>query len=72
MKSVGCLTFSITNGTMLVPIQLAPKEVQGISFLVSFGIGALVVTPVFALVYFVAFRKKPDFKISVSSFRCAL
>jgi len=69
------LGLSITNGTMLVPIQLAPKEFHGINFIVSFGIGVLAVTPVFALIYFLVFRKKPEFKLStvaLPGFICGL
>lgn len=50
---------SITNGTMLVPIKLSPPEIASSDvFLVSFAIGVAVVTPVFALVYFLVFKKK--------------
>jgi len=64
---LGCLLalgLSIPNGTRLVPIKLAPTEVQGINFIVSFGIGVICVTPVYALIYYFAFRKKPLFKLN--------
>jgi len=60
-----CAAFlSITNGSMLAPIHFAPSYAQGINFLVSFGIGVLAVTPLFAVIYFVAFNKTPkwDFR----------
>jgi len=59
------IQFSTTNGSMLVPIRFAPVEVQGINFIVSFGIGVLAVTPVFAFIYFLAFRRMPELKLKV-------
>jgi len=56
------LGLSLTNGSMLAPYSYAPDEAKP-SFLVSFGIGVLIVTPVFAVIYFVVFRKKPDFNL---------
>eukprot|EP01123_Difflugia_compressa_P003865 TRINITY_DN15183_c0_g1_i1.p1 TRINITY_DN15183_c0_g1~~TRINITY_DN15183_c0_g1_i1.p1 ORF type:complete len:184 (-),score=28.84 TRINITY_DN15183_c0_g1_i1:200-688(-) len=55
-----CAAFlSITNGSMLGPIKYAPIEAQGISFVVSFGVGVLAVTPLFAVIYFVVVTKQP-------------
>jgi len=53
-----CAAFlSITNGSMLAPIHYAPTNVQGINFIVSFGIGVLGVTPLFAVIYFIVFKR---------------
>jgi len=63
---LGCLLalgLSIPNGTMLVPIKLAPVSVQGINFIVSFGIGVICVTPIYAIIYYIILRKKPSFKL---------
>jgi len=49
---------AIPNGSMLAPIHYSPDYIQGVNFLVSFGIGVLAVTPLFAVVYFVGFQKK--------------
>jgi len=45
------LLLGITNGSMLVPLQFAPKDASGISYLVSFGIGIAIVTPFFVGFY---------------------
>lgn len=58
------LVLSITNGSMLIPMKYA-GDAQGVAFLPSFGIGVLLVTPVYALIYFVALKKKPEFKIPI-------
>lgn len=55
----------IVNGSSLVPLKFAPAEAQGIQYMISFGIGVLIITPVLNLVYFgVIKREKPDLKIS--------
>jgi len=53
-------SLAITNGSMLVPIKFSPTEAQGINFLVSFGIGVIVITPVFSAIYFILLRKTPN------------
>jgi len=53
----------IPNGSMLAPIHYAPESASGINFLISFGIGVLAVTPLFAVTYFVGFQKKPVWNV---------
>jgi len=57
----------LTNGTMLIPLMYSPHDVArntdlGQLFLVSFGIGVFLLTPIFAGVYFFVlirfFKKK--------------
>jgi uncharacterized membrane protein len=48
---------------MMAPMNWADPKVRGLPFAVSFGIGILVITPVFSLVYF-AFIKKEWPKLS--------
>jgi len=58
----GCICaacLALTNGSMLVPIKYSPPEAAGINFLVSFGIGVIVITPIIAVIYFIALRKVP-------------
>jgi len=58
---LGCL-----NGSMMVPLRFVPKEAQGINYIVSFGIGVLIVTPVCAIVYFLARRRIPVFHYRIA------
>jgi len=44
---------------MLVPIKYSPPDAAGINFLVSFGIGVIVITPVVSVIYFTALRRVP-------------
>jgi len=57
-------SLALTNGSMLVPIKYSPVEAQGINFLVSFGIGVIVVTPLISAIYFTLMRRTPfwDFR----------
>jgi len=59
------LSLSISNGSMLVPIKLSPVEAQGINYIVSFWIGVLGITPIFAFLYFLIFREKPTWNFKV-------
>jgi len=57
-------SLALTNGSMLVPIKFSPPEAQGINFLVSFGIGVIVITPMISAIYFTVLRKKPNWEFS--------
>jgi hypothetical protein len=50
---------------MLAPIRMAPPEASGINFIVSFGIGCLMLTPVFTIPYYGYKRQLPDFGLKV-------
>jgi len=56
----------LPNGSMLVPLRLAPSNAQGINYMVSFGIGVLAVTPVMAFIYFLLKREVPVFHLRVA------
>jgi glucose uptake protein GlcU len=56
----------LPNGSMLVPLRLAPSDAQGINYMISFGIGVLAVTPALALVYFLLKREIPVFHLRVA------
>lgn len=59
---IGCaLLLGITNGSMLAPIRMAPREASGINFIVSFGIGCLMLSPVFTIPYYAYKWSLPDF-----------
>jgi len=65
-KLFGCIcaaTLALTNGSMLAPIQFAGEQAQSINFIVSFGIGVLAITPIFATIYFTALRKMPNWDL---------
>ena len=50
---MGCSVFlGLLNGSMLVPMQYVPPEDQGITYLYSFAIGVIIVTPVIVSIYF--------------------
>jgi len=57
------LTLGVLNGSMMVPLNYAPKSSQGINYIVPFSIGVLLVTPVFSILYFLIIRKIPQFHI---------
>lgn len=63
---VCALLLGIMNGSLMVPLHYVPKEAQGIVYIVSFGIGVIIVTPVIALIYFIALRKRPVFHLRVA------
>lgn len=64
---VGCaLGLALLNGSMMVPLRFTPKEAQGINYIISFGIGCIIVTPVCAVMYFAAKRTTPDFQFKVA------
>jgi hypothetical protein len=60
------VTLALLNGSMMVPLHFVPENAKGINFIVSFGIGVLAVTPVCAIVYFLARRKLPEFHLRVA------
>jgi glucose uptake protein len=50
------------NGSSLVPIKFAPTEAQGIQYMISFGIGVLIITPLLNFIYFGIIRREiPNF-----------
>jgi len=60
---VSCaLGLGITNGSVLAPIN-GFDAVQQIGFIASFGCGLAIVTPAFALPYFLFQRKWPDIQM---------
>ncbi|KAJ5068548.1 hypothetical protein M0811_02490 [Anaeramoeba ignava] len=62
----------LLNGSMMVPLSYVPSESNGIIYIVSFGIGTIIVTPIiFFIFYFVGIirnkcnpTKKPFLKLS--------
>jgi len=60
------IAVGLPNGSMLVPLRLAPSDAQGINYMVSFGIGVVAVTPALALVYFLIKRELPVFHLRVA------
>ena len=66
-----CAAFiGFSNGTMMLPLSYAPPEAQGITYIVSFGIGALGITAGLLLVYFsfhfAIGRPLPSFHVKVA------
>ncbi|PRP78327.1 zinc carboxypeptidase [Planoprotostelium fungivorum] len=53
------------NGSMLVPMRGAPKDIV-ITFVISFSIGVLAITPVCALAYFLFRRQRPVWHVRVA------
>jgi len=60
------IALGIPNGSMLVPLRLAPEDAQGINYMISFGIGVLGVTPILTTIYFILKREVPVFHIRVA------
>jgi glucose uptake protein GlcU len=60
---VGCL-----GGSVMVPTRYAPD--LGIVYTVSFGIGNIIVTPILAVIYFLAKRQMPQFHFKVGLPAC--
>jgi len=60
------LVLGIFNGSMMVPLHFTPDNAKGINYIVSFGIGVLIVTPVCFVLYFVLRCKKPEFHLRVA------
>jgi len=60
------LILGVMNGSMMVPLRFTPEDASGINYIVSFGIGVMVVTPVCALVYFLIRRQLPQFHLKVA------
>lgn len=52
------LCIGLTNGSMLVPLKLAPDSVQGLDFVPSQAIGVFLLTPVAAFLFFLG-RESP-------------
>lgn len=55
------------NGSLMVPLKKAPGDIQGLCYMVSFGIGVVSVTTTFAIIYFlvqyIVWKHKPKFHI---------
>lgn len=47
-----CGLLGLCNGSTLVPLFFVAEEARGINFVMSFAIGLLIVTPIFAVPYF--------------------
>lgn len=59
------LLFRIPNGSVYAPIHYIGSE-YGVVYIVCFGLGLLIATPVFALPYFFLIKKeKPDWNLRV-------
>jgi len=58
-----CLVLGIMNGSMMVPTRFTPKDASGISYVISFSIGVVLVTPVVAAFYFLVRRQMPVFHL---------
>jgi len=52
------LVLGVLNGSMMVPLRYTPPEASGIKYIVSFGIGVMIVTPVCALFYFAIIKRQ--------------
>ncbi|KAJ5068547.1 transmembrane protein [Anaeramoeba ignava] len=69
---LSAITCGLLNGSMMVPLSYVPSESNGIIYIVSFGIGTIIVTPiVFFIFYFIGIirnkcnpTKKPFLKLS--------
>eukprot|EP00899_Mesostigma_viride_P017118 jgi/Mesvir1/25407/Mv01441-RA.1 len=61
----------VANGSFMTPLKYANTEVKGVEYLVSFGVGAFVVTAVLLLAYFTGLRMMgrpvPDFQFRVAA-----
>lgn len=63
-----CLTVGLLSGSVMVPTRYGPDV--GIVYIVSFGIGNMIVTPILAIIYFVAKRQMPQFHPKVALPAC--
>lgn len=66
-----CTLFvGVLNGSVMVPLAKTPQSAQGINYIVSFGIGVVLVTPVCLIFYFilqyVLTKKIPEFHFKKS------
>jgi len=50
-----------TNGSVLAPIHTVKNDAEKVGYIASFGLGLLIVTPVFATIYFLILRKTPTY-----------
>jgi glucose uptake protein GlcU len=50
----------VFGGSILMPLQLAPEHVRGLSFVPSFGLGTLLVAPLITLPYMYLSRSSPS------------
>lgn len=56
-------------GAVMVPTKYVPKDIEGVPYIVSFGIGVAVVMPIFAILYFGLIKRQiPDIHFKVSFF----
>ena len=59
-----CLLIGLLCGSMMVPTRFGPDV--GIVYMVSFGIGNIIVTPPITVVYFMAKRQVPQFHLKIA------
>ena len=72
LLGLACAIFiGFSNGSMLLPLSFAPPEAQGITYIISFGIGAMGITAVMLGVYCVALfawkKPLPSFQVRVAA-----
>jgi len=60
------LILGVMNGSMMVPLHFTPPDATGINYIVSFGIGVLIVTPICSILYFVFRWRVPKLQVRVA------
>ena len=58
--SVCALLVGVFGGSILMPLQLAPKEYRGLNFVPSLGLGTLIIAPMITMPYMYLSRSSPS------------
>jgi len=69
---LACAVFiGFSNGSMLLPLSFAPPEAQGITYIISFGIGAMCITAAmlagYCAVLYLWKKPLPSFQVKVAA-----